>query len=169
MQKVIVFFPERGEEIKTSFWHIWITLWLKFFPTTAHFFYFGHLQRKRGVKVGPKVVTLDLCLFYEYSNPSKTFQTGFLFARPPKKSYFVDAELVCKTLEIFNLTTTNAILMKLTTIMYPHESVNWKALGAKNSFFFFGLIYLHHWWSFCLNWMIFVGVFHEKTPKIGSK
>ena len=27
-------------------------------------------------------------------------------------------------LETFNLTTTNAILMKLTTIMYLHESVN---------------------------------------------
>ena len=50
----------------------------------------------------------------------------------------MNAESVRKTLEIFNLTTTNAILMKLTTIMYLHESVNRKALRARNSFF--GLI-----------------------------
>ena len=59
--------------------------------------------------------------------------------KPPKKGYFVDAELVLKMLEIFNLTTTNAILMKLTTIMYLHDSVNRKALRARNSFFFFWL------------------------------
>ena len=58
--------------------------------------------------------------------------------KPPKKGYFVDADYVRTTLEIFNLATTNVILMKLTTIMYPHESVNRKALTARNSFF--GLI-----------------------------
>ena len=63
---------------------------------------------------------------------------GVRAQQPPKKGYFVDAESVRKTLEIFNLTTTNAILMKLTTIMYLHESVNRKALRARNSFF--GLI-----------------------------
>ena len=52
----------------------------------------------------------------------------------PKKGNFVDAESVRKTLEIFNL-TTNAILMKLTTIMYLNESVNRKVLCARNSFF----------------------------------
>ena len=35
--------------------------------------------------------------------------------------------------ENFNLATTNAILLKLTTIMYLHESVNRKALRARNS------------------------------------
>ena len=68
---------------------------------------------------------------------------GIRAQKPPKKGYFVDAESVRKTLEIFNLTTTNAIMMKLTAIMY-HESVNRKALRARN-FFFEGLIYLHHW------------------------
>ena len=56
-----------------------------------------------------------------------------------------------------NFTTTNAILMKLTTVMYLHESVNRKALTARN---------------FCLNLiasLAFGGVFHEKPPKIGSK
>ena len=52
----------------------------------------------------------------------------------------MDAETVRKTLEIFNLTTTNAILMKLTTIMYLHESVNRKAIRVKNSFFWLNLI-----------------------------
>ena len=45
---------------------------------------------------------------------------------------------VGKTFKIFNLTTTNDILMKLTTIMYLHESVNQKAPRARNSAF--GLI-----------------------------
>ena len=51
-----------------------------------------------------------------------------------------DAASVHKTLEIFNLTATNAILMKLTTIMYLHESVNRKALRARNSVFWLTLI-----------------------------
>ena len=36
--------------------------------------------------------------------------------------HFVDAESVRKTLKIFNLPTTNAILMKLTTIKYLHKT-----------------------------------------------
>ena len=43
-------------------------------------------------------------------------------------------------LEIFNLTTANTILMKLTTIMYFHESVNRKALRVRNSFFRLNLV-----------------------------
>ena len=56
---------------------------------------------------------------------------GVRAQKPPKKGYFVDAESVriCDT-------DTNAILMKLTTIMYLHESVNRKALRVRNSFFF---------------------------------
>ena len=60
---------------------------------------------------------------------------GVRVQTPPKKGSFVDAESVRKILEIFNLTTTNAILMKLTAIMYLYESVNRKALKARNSFF----------------------------------
>ena len=52
----------------------------------------------------------------------------------------LNAESVRKTLEIFNLTTTNAILMKLTTIMYLYESVNQKALRARNLFSLMNLI-----------------------------
>ena len=45
---------------------------------------------------------------------------GVRAQKPPKKDYFVNAESVRKTLEIFNLTTIDAILMKLTTIMDLH-------------------------------------------------
>ena len=51
-----------------------------------------------------------------------------------KKGYFVDAESVHKTLEIINLTIRNAILMKLATIMYLHESVNRKLLESEIHF-----------------------------------
>ena len=105
------------------------------------------------------MLTLGPHLFHKYSNPSKNFQTVFLLARvlplvkisailthtegvraqkPTEKYYFVDAEAIRKTLKIFNLTTTNAILTRLTTIIYLHESVNRKAFRARNSFF--GLI-----------------------------
>ena len=63
---------------------------------------------------------------------------GGIRAQKPQKWLFVDAELVRKTSEIFNLTTTNPMSMKLTTIMYLHESVNRIARRARNSFF--GLI-----------------------------
>ena len=65
---------------------------------------------------------------------------GVRAQKPPKKGYFVGAESVCKTSEIFNLTTTNAILMKLTMIMCLHESVNQKVLRARNSFLWLNLI-----------------------------
>ena len=114
-------------------------------------------RRKRGLKVKPKVLTLGPTLFHKYSNPSKHFQTVFQFARvlplvkmlsilkpiggvraqkPPKKGYFVDAKSVRKTLEVFNLTTANTVLMKLTTIMFLHQSINQKALRVRNSFLF---------------------------------
>ena len=47
----------------------------------------------------------------------------------------LDAESVRKTLKIFNLTTAKALRMKLTTIMYLHESVNRKALRGRKSVF----------------------------------
>ena len=45
LQKVIVFFLQRGEEIEPWFSHIWIAQWLKFFSTILLIFLdFGHLQ-----------------------------------------------------------------------------------------------------------------------------
>ena len=109
------------------------------------FLILGIFRGKRVLTVGPKVQTLGLFLFHENSDPSNFFQTMFSFVRvlilvrisaildyiwgskgqkPPKKGYFINAKSVRKTLETFNLTTTYAILMKLTTIMYLHDSVN---------------------------------------------
>ena len=42
---------------------------------------FGHLQRKQGIKVGPKLLTLGLPLFHKNLNPSKNVHTMFLLAR----------------------------------------------------------------------------------------
>ena len=90
----------------------------------------------------------------------------------------MDAESVCKTLKTFNLTTTNATLMKLTTILYLHENVNRKPLRVRNSVF---------WRNDCellddiKNRQIchalpsiaslgkFLYKFHEKPPKRGPK
>ena len=80
------------------------------------------------------MLTLGPPLFYKKSNHSKIFQIVFVFAselpllrilailehtravraqKPPKKGYFVAAESLRKALDIFNLTTTNAILMSI--------------------------------------------------------
>ena len=57
------------------------------------------------------------------------------YPKTSQKGPFNGCWLVRKTLKAFNLTASNAILMKLTTIMYLHESVNRKPLRARNSFF----------------------------------
>ena len=81
LQKVIVFFPEKEEEIKPWFWHIWKAQLLKFFRTNAIFTNFDYLHGKRGVKVRPKMLSFGLSLLHKNSNPSKIFETSFLFAR----------------------------------------------------------------------------------------
>ena len=60
---------------------------------------------------------------------SKFQQTRVIFAgeraqKPPKRGHFMDAASPQKHLKIYNLTTTNATLMKLTTIMYLHKMFN---------------------------------------------
>ena len=113
-------------------------------------------RETRVVKVGLKVQTLGPFFFYESSNPSNFFKQCFclleyklwwefrqcwtIFGRvrapnPSKKGHFMDAESVRKSLKTFSLTTTTAILIKLTTIMYLHDSVNWKPPRARNSVF----------------------------------
>ena len=44
--------------------------------------------------------------------------------KTPQKGHFMGAEWVPKTWKIFNLTTTNATLMKLTTILYLRSTFN---------------------------------------------
>ena len=79
LQKVIMPFLERGQEIEPWFWHIWIAQWLKFFRTTAYIFRFRLSSGgKRAVKVGPKVQTLDSYLFYESFN---FFSNNVFFTR----------------------------------------------------------------------------------------
>ena len=52
------------------------------FPHYSQNFLISAIFRgKREVKIGPKVQTLGPSLFYKNSNPSKTFQSIFLFAR----------------------------------------------------------------------------------------
>ena len=45
--------------------------------------------------------------------------------KPPKRGHFMNAKLVSKMFKIFNLTTTNVIVMKLTTIMYLYDIFSW--------------------------------------------
>ena len=44
--------------------------------------------------------------------------------KSPKSGHFMDAALPQKYLKIYNLTTTNATLIKLTTIMYLQKTFN---------------------------------------------
>ena len=135
LQKVILFFSEKREEkIKPWFWHVWIAQWLTFFCNTYFFSMFAIFRGKRGVKFGPNVLTLGPFLFHENSNFSNDIFSARLLSlvriliildhiwgsRGPKitpKGHFVHAEPVSKALKIFDWTTTNAILMKLTTVM----------------------------------------------------
>ena len=116
--------------------------------------------RERSSKLGQKCELLVLLFSMKTWILQRNFQTVFFSAtvlplvtisaklnhiwesKGPKtsqKGYFMDAELVDKTLKIFNSTTTNAILMKITTIMYSHESVKQKPLRARNSVFWLNI------------------------------
>ena len=60
---------------------------------------------------------------------SKFQQTQVIFLvkraqKPHKSGHFKDAALPQKHLKIYNLTTTNATLMKPTTIIYLHKTFN---------------------------------------------
>ena len=87
----------------------------------------------------------------------------------------MDAKSVRKTLKTFDLTTTNAILMKLTTIVYHYKSVKRKPLRAKNSVFWCNV---YEFLDYIKNHQIchalpcvasLVKFFHEKPAKIGLK
>ena len=63
VQKVIVFFPERWEEIEPWFWHIWIAQWMKFSSLLLIFFDFGHLQRETRAQSWNKTANSGYVLF----------------------------------------------------------------------------------------------------------
>ena len=125
-----------------------VEVFLPCFLTSAIF------RGKQGVKVRPKMPSFGSFLFNKNSNPSKK-TSNFFFARvlplvrisaildfiwgskDPNTSQ-KEHWMLNRYAKLLNLTTTNAILMKLTTIMYLHESANRKALIARNSVF--GLI-----------------------------
>ena len=88
------------------------------------------------------------------------------------------AELVRKTLKTFNLTTANAVLMKLITIMDLHESANRKPLRAQNSVFWRNVYvfldciknrYINHALPCVASLVKFLYKFLEKPPKTGPK
>ena len=53
--------------------------------------------------------------------------------KPPKMGHFMDAAPPRNNLKFYNLGTTNAIKMKLTTIMYLHETFNLAEKLGRNS------------------------------------
>ena len=81
LQKVIVFFLERGKEIEPWFWHIWTAQWLKFFPTTAYLFRFWPSLEGKGGKSWAKSANFGSASFSWKLKSFKCFQTTFLFAR----------------------------------------------------------------------------------------
>ena len=86
----------------------------------------------------------------------------------------MNAESARKTLKkTFNLATTNAILMKLTTIMYLHESVNRKPLRVRNLLLWRNVYEFLDYSNNChichASLVKFLYKFHEKPPKIGPK
>ena len=143
LQKVIVFFPKRGEEIKPWVWNIWIAQWLKFSPPLVISFRFSPSTGKNGwskldQKRKPWIRLFFMetrilqpffkqcCCLLEYYLWWGCGQYWTIFWRirtqkPPKKGYFIDAESKRKTLKTFSSAITKTILMKLTTIMYEYK------------------------------------------------
>ena len=60
--------------------------------------------------------------FYGKSQQDRTIFGELGPKKTPKMTQFMDATLPQKHLEIYNLTVTNAMKMKLTTIVYLHET-----------------------------------------------
>ena len=143
LQKVIVFFPKRGEEIKPWVWNIWIAQWLKFSPPLVISFRFSPSTGKNGwskldQKRKPWIRLFFMetrilqpffkqcCCLLEYylwwgCGQYWTIFWGIRTQKPPKKGYFIDAESKRKTLKTFSSAITKTILMKLTTIMYEYK------------------------------------------------
>ena len=143
LQKVIVFFPKRGEEIKPWVWNIWIAQWLKFSPSLVISFRFSPSTGKNGwskfdQKRKPWIRLFFMetrilqpffkqcCCLLEYylwwgCGQYWTIFWGIRTQKSPKKGYFIDAESKRKTLKTFSSAITKTILMKLTTIMYEYK------------------------------------------------
>ena len=159
VQKVILFFIGRGEEIRPCRWHIWIPWWLNLIWLLTYFFRFLVIFRgKNGVNVRPNVQTLGVSRFCKNLNFSKILETLFvspwilplvkiwqkscdiwgnppfpLSPLPPEMAHFMDAASPQKHWKIYNLTTTNAIKMKFTTITYIHDTFSFGNILGRGS------------------------------------
>ena len=116
-------------------------------------------ERGGGGKVGPKILSFGPSFSIKFRILQKNFQANFFFARVLPLVRISAKGIGCWIgTEILNLATTNAILMKLTAIMYLYENVNRKALRATNLIFWpnfldriknvtYVMYYLalHHW------------------------
>ena len=78
---------------------------------------------------------LEYYLWWKF-NQNRTIFGGVRVTKPPKLGHYMDAGSVQKTLKIYNLTITHAILIKLTTIMYLHATFhltkNWDYIKSPN-------------------------------------
>ena len=68
-------------------------------------------------------VLWDTYLWLKFQQTWVIFE-GETAQKPPKRGHFMDAALPQKHLKIYNFTTTNATLMKLTRIMYLNKTFN---------------------------------------------
>ena len=142
-----------------------------------YFFDFSHLQWKMGRQSRTKRSNFGSVSF---SGKLKSFKVFLLFARVlPLVRILAILDHICgskcpKT----SKQGLNAILMKLISIIFLHESVNRKLLRARNSVFwrnaygFLGYIeYRHkfHALPFVESLVNFLYKFHRKSPKIGLK
>ena len=74
VQKVILLFLEKEDEIERWFWRIWIAQWREFFRTTVYFLRFWPSLGENGEG------DFELVPFLiKNSNPSEIFQTMLLF------------------------------------------------------------------------------------------
>ena len=133
VQKVILFFPERGEEIEPWFWHILIAQWLIFFRSAANIFWFWPSSGgNRGSKLDQK------CKFWvrPFSVKTQIFQNIF------KQCFCLLVYYLWWEFQQ-NWTIFGGVrVQNSTTIMYLQESVNQKPLKARNSVF--GLNFLEY-------------------------
>ena len=103
-----------------------------------HFFRFRSSPgEKEGSKLNPSKnlnpsKTFKLFCLLDYYLWRKIGKMGPYLEEKAPENHLMNAELVRKVLKDFKLTTTNAILIKLTTIMYLHEIFNLtKKIGAQ--------------------------------------
>ena len=110
-QEVIVFFPEKREEIELWFWQIWTAQWLKFFLDYCVFFRpFSTKTRILQNNFKQYFCLLEYYLWKFWK--IWTIFKGVRTQKPPRKGHYMDPE----SLRFFNLTIANATLMKPTTI-----------------------------------------------------